>query len=275
VREVRTDVILLDFNSMDGHSFNPGLLSQDVLTIPLEAGLIASMNHTYTPTPKPLVKFENEVVPEGRKASRHPKELLVPIGAAWALGTLGYLESQTDRFPVAPYLRGWIHSHLITEIATTFSKTAFQRPRPFYEKEVKKGSKIRKDDRLSFFSGHASHAFTFAGYSSSMMLSETNHSIGAWAYTGVAMLLAASVARARAIDGQHNWTDVIAGSFVGLTTSVFVQKRVSEVIHEYALRPSQCTDGQCDRQRISALLSPLNLKVEGKDIFGLSVSTQF
>jgi membrane-associated phospholipid phosphatase len=267
-------VILLNFENVDWQAFSPGLLEQDVFTLPLEAGLITAMNQYYTPTPYPLLPFRNEVQPLQRNSSRHPKELLVPIGAAWALGTLGYLETQTERFPLAPHLRGWIHAHMITEIVTSFAKTSFQRPRPFYEKERVKGT-LRKDDRLSFFSGHASHAFAFAGYSSSLMLSETQNSWGAIAYTAGAMTLAGAVARARAIDGQHNWSDVFAGSLVGLTTSVLVQRRVSEVVMDYDLRPKPCTGDECERGGLRAMLTPLTLKIEGKDIFGLSLSTQF
>jgi membrane-associated phospholipid phosphatase len=267
-------VILLDFENLDWHAYSPGLLEQDLFTIPFEAGLIAAMNEFYTPSPMPLLPFRDEVQPLQRNSSRHPKELLVPIGAAWAVGTFGFLETATERFPIAPLFRGWIHAHLVTEMITSFAKVTFQRPRPFYELEKRKG-RLRKDDRFSFFSGHASHAFAFAGYSSSMVLAHTDNSAGAVFYTAGALTLASMVARARAIDGQHNWSDVVAGSLVGLTTGVLIQTRVDQVVDDYGLRPDPCAGDECTRRGFRASLSPLLMRMEGKDVLGLNLNMSF
>lgn len=267
-------MILFDFATVDWLAYNPGLLEQDVLTIPLEAGLIGAINAFYTPSPRPLYPFRAEVRPNQRNKSRHPKELLAPIGAAWAVGTLSYFETTSDRFPIAPYVRGWIHAHLVNEIFTTFAKTTFQRPRPFYDSELAKGT-TREDDRFSFFSGHASHAFTFAGYSSAMVLAESDYAAGGYVYTLGALSAAAVVARARAVDGQHNWSDVVAGGLVGLTTGVLMQHRVQEVVEDYGLRPKPCQGGSCSRWNFRAMLAPFSARVEEKDVVGLTLDAKF
>gem|GEM_PF-621649 len=269
-------VILFDFNQMDWQAYNPGLLEQDVFTIPLEAGLIGAMNEFYTPAPHPLIHFPREVRPVQRNSSRHPKALLAPLGAAWAVSTLGYFEMANDRFPISPLVRGWIHTHLATELATTFAKVTFQRPRPFYDMEVAQGLTPRKDDRFSFFSGHASHAFAFAGYSSSLVMKYTDNSIGGMAYTAGALTVAGVVARARAIDGQHNWSDIVVGGLVGATTSVLMFNRVEAVIDDYSLRPAPCQgEDECKRWSMRAMIAPLMMKFEKSDIFGLSLDLQF
>jgi membrane-associated phospholipid phosphatase len=268
-------VIVLDFDKVNWHSWSPGLLEQDLITMPMELALIGVINEVYTPTPKSLYPFKNEVSPLQRNRSRHPKELLAPIGAGWALGTLGFLEATTDRFPLAPVFRGWIHAHLVTEILTTTAKVSFQRPRPFYGREQASGNRIREDDRFSFFSGHASHAFAFAGYSSSAILHRTQYAPGAFVYAAGAFTLASVVSRARAVDGQHNWSDIVAGGAVGLATSILTYRRVEQVIEENNLTPPQCEGDECQRWSLRAMLSPILYKMDKRDLIGINLNLNF
>lgn len=268
-------MIVLDFDKVHWHSWSPGLLEQDIITIPMELGLIGAVNEFYTKTPGTLYPFKNEVSPLQRNKSRHPKELLAPIGAGWGIGVLGFLEATTDRFPLAPVFRGWIHAHLVTEILTTTAKVSFQRHRPFYGPEKEKGNHIREDDRFSFFSGHASHAFAFAGYSSSAILYRTNYAPGAFVYAAGAFTLAGVVASARALDGQHNWSDIVAGGIVGATASILTYRRVEQVISEHGLTPPQCQGEECQRWSLRAMLSPIMYKMDNRDLFGIKLNLNF
>jgi membrane-associated phospholipid phosphatase len=267
------EVFLLDFNSVKWCSWNPGLLEQDLITLPIELGMVGGLYSFYTPTPHPLYPFKNEVSPLQRNKSQHPKEVLVPAGAVWALGTLSYLEFATERFPLSPIVRGWIHAHLVTEILTAAAKVSFQRPRPFYGRELESGRPLRNDDRFSFFSGHASHAFAFAGYSSAALLNRTHYSPGAFVYAAGAFSAASFVAHARVTGGQHNWSDVIVGGLVGLTSSILTYRRVEQVIEEYGLTPrAECPGGLCSTKQTQITLGPMLSKVDDRLLFGFNTT---
>jgi membrane-associated phospholipid phosphatase len=219
---------MMDFDIWNGN-YQPGLWEQDLLTLPLEAGLILGMNSTYTKTPRQLVPFKQEVFPSGRNPSQHTKSFLVPAGLIWGGGVLGGLAyAVPEKFSLYPAVAGLAHAHLLTEVFTSFSKLSFQRPRPFLEAEKTKGNAIRDDDRLSFFSGHSSHVFAFSAYTSAMIWQSTDNGWVRGFYTLFAASAASWVGSSRAIRGQHNWSDVIVGAAVGSATGIWVRCRTYE-----------------------------------------------
>lgn len=220
--------------------FQPGNLQQDVYTLPIEAGLIAMMNETYTRTSRPMWPFATETTSyPGRRSSRHPGSVALLVGTPLISGTLGGLAVTSPHFKVWFHMRGWMHAHLLTEIATTFSKTSFQRKRPFYDAESSEekvtGTRlIREDDRKSFFSGHSSHAFAFATYASLLLSDYATHPVVVWVSAPLLFGTAAIVGNARYEDGQHHLLDVVVGGLVGATIAGTVEKRVNEVAAESA-----------------------------------------
>lgn len=212
---------------MDWAQFTPGLLSQDLLTIPLEAGLVYGISRAYWAHPSPLMPFTNEPTDRERQKTRHPAEIL--RFSALGLGGLGLgaIGLSSDEYSLGVQCRGWIHAHLLTELATISAKTIFQRKRPFYDRvkknyDEKNGPPPRQDDRFSFFSGHASHAFAFAGYSTALVLRYLDFSWFTVGYTVTSLGFATYIAAARALDGQHNWSDVLTGATVGYVVSQLV-----------------------------------------------------
>ncbi len=105
-----------------------------------------------------------------------------------------------------------------------------QRKRPNYDAELDKNHGEEKDDmRASFFSGHASHAFTFATYTSLMMYEYANSPVLSTLYTVGAMGVAGVVAYSRVTDHAHNLTDVVVGGLAGTAISSLVFFRVQEI----------------------------------------------
>ena len=235
----------------DYWSFNPGVLEQDLYTIPLEAALLLSINKFNTPASSPLVLFKQEVFPDKREQSRHTKHLLVPGFAVWTLGTFLYANSQSSSFSIGAHTRGLIHSVMATELTTSFAKVTFRRPRPVVEGEKKRGGSIREDDYYSFFSGHASHAFNLASYTTGLVHSYVPCTICSVFFGTTAYTAAAFVASARAIDGQHNWSDVAVGSLVGLATGLLMQQRVTEVSEKSKTRDTTHSTRQRNRSHSS------------------------
>lgn len=209
--------------------YQPGLWEQDRITLPIEAGVVALMSASYTRAARPLWPFTNETNPKVRKVSRHPGRLVAASGVLTATATFGTLAYLSEDFAYGPAIRGLFHAHLMTEMATSLAKLSVQRRRPFYDTEKAKGT-LRADDTRSFFSGHASHVFAFATYSTRLVY-ETSH--GHWASLAYGLTLhslAGWVASARAIDGQHHWNDVITGSAVGFLVSNAIFTRTSSVM---------------------------------------------
>lgn len=222
---------------MDVASFNPyspGLLTQDVYTIPLELALIGAANAFYSESTKPLWPFENETNNGTRNATRHPKSVMAPVAGSLATATLATAYFTSKRFEFWTHLRGWTHAHLLTELTTAFAKVSFQRHRPFYDTEKKletqRKGHVRKDDSFSFFSSHASHAFAFATYGSSLLFHNFESRYVSWGITGALFSGAAFIAGARAADGQHHWSDVAVGATVGTVISRLVYNRVESVL---------------------------------------------
>jgi len=218
---------MIDCPSNFNNTYCPGYWTQDLFTLPIEAGLVASLSYFSIRSPKSLGFFRTEKTTyPTRKPSKHTARALLPSGALLSLGT-GALSHQlsTNSYSLGPILRGWIHAHLINEIVTVFSKNTFQRKRPFYDGVARTHPQLRDSDRQSFFSGHSSHAFTFAAYGSQYIWTLSDYNPWAWVHSGVLFGLASWVASTRAIDGQHHWSDVLVGAAVGTTIGLWTSSK--------------------------------------------------
>lgn len=207
--------------------YRPGDWEQDLYTIPLEALAVTAISQRMPPQ-NPRWPFAHETATATRNPSRQPGGFAAALGIAALVPLSGAVYAVSPDFSYARHLRGFIHSHLWTELFTSSAKVYFGRKRPFYDTVARRGE-ARSDDRLSFFSGHASHSFAFATYASLVAHNELRDSHLAWLYTGIFSATASWVAASRAIDRQHNWSDVIVGSFVGSSVGYLMHSRVQQV----------------------------------------------
>lgn len=207
--------------------YTPGLWEQDLYTIPLEALVVTAISRQSPPS-TPRWPFNKEVANEIRNPSRQPGMFAAALAGGTLIPLAASVLNANPNFPVLTHLRGYIHSHLWTEFFTSSAKVYFGRKRPFYD-TVKRRGEARTDDKLSFFSGHASHSFAFATYSSQIALHELKSPTLAWTYAGLLNGTAAWVASSRAFDKQHNWSDVITGALVGTAVGYFTFQRVQAV----------------------------------------------
>ena len=207
--------------------YRHGEWSQDLYTIPLEALVVTAISQQEPPG-SPRWPFSGESANAIRNPSRQPGGFAAALGVAALAPLAGAVYNASPEFPYFRHLRGFIHSHLWTEFFTSSAKVYFGRKRPFYDTVARRGE-ARSDDRLSFFSGHSSHSFAFATYASLIAHSELRDDNLAWLYTGLFSATAAWVAGSRAVDRQHNWSDVIVGSFVGSSVGYLTFSRVERV----------------------------------------------
>lgn len=216
-------------SSLSWMSFNPGDLKQDIVTLPLEGALIGVINAFYTPKSEPVWPFNNETADLDPLATSLPGSKLLPYALGSATLVLGGLTLSNDDFSLGTHARGWLHSLLLTEIATGTAKVTLQRKRPFYDNPKSDGAGTY-DNRFSFFSGHASHAFSFATYSSALMFEYSNSAILNWSYAALSYSGATYIAASRVKDHAHNLSDVIVGGIVGTIISAAVFYRVENVL---------------------------------------------
>lgn len=213
--------------SVDCLWYRPGDWNQDIYTLPLE-GLVVTAISQQIPPQNPRWPFTDESANAVRNPSRQPGGFAAALGIA-ALVPLGAaVYKDSPDFMFYRYLRGFVHSHLWTELFTSSAKVYFGRKRPFYDTVARRGE-ARTDDRLSFFSGHSSHSFAFATYASLIAHNELKDDRLAWIYTGLFSATASWVAASRAVDRQHNWSDVIVGSLVGTSVGYLTYSRVERV----------------------------------------------
>jgi len=218
----------MTFNDSAFHFYQPGQWPQDAITLPLEASLAIMINMSYTPHQSPIWPFAGEPANETTSYTHFPRNFLLPIAAGAAAGILTGLKIHNDHFPLWVESRGWVHALLLTELATSTAKVTFQRKRPFFDTALAQDGKTSDDDRYSFFSGHASHAFSFATYSSLMMFKYAPSKTTAWVYSICAYSAAGIVSYSRVTDHAHNLSDVLVGAFVGTLVSAAVFSKVSD-----------------------------------------------
>lgn len=207
--------------------YRPGDWRQDIYTIPLEAAVVTAISQQ-TPPQSPRWPFAKESANAIRNPSRQPGGFAAALGIAALAPLAGAVYVSSPDFQFYRYLRGFIHSHLWTELFTSSAKVYFGRKRPFYD-TVARRNEARKDDRLSFFSGHSSHSFAFATYASLIAHNELRERNLAWLYTGIFSVTASWVGASRAVDRQHNWSDVIVGGLVGASVGYLTYSRVQQV----------------------------------------------
>lgn len=216
-------------DALDWSSYQPGYLNQDLLTLPLEGVTIALINERYTPRAHALWPFQKESGDSSEKATTLPASALAPVAAGLVGALFSGLTLSNSKFPVWLQARGWLHAVLLTEIATSGTKVIFQRKRPFFDTELSKNGFTSADSRFSFISGHASHAFSFATYSSLMMFEYSPSPAVNLIYSIAAFSGAAAVAYTRVYDHAHHVDDVIAGGLIGTLTAAAVFYRVHAV----------------------------------------------
>ncbi len=216
-------------NTLSWMTFNPGDLKQDLFTLPIEGALIGAMNHFYTPKSTSFWPFQNEVTTESSRPTTLPASKIFPYALGAGALILGGLTLSNNDFALGTHVRGWLHAILLTELATSTAKVTFQRKRPFYDTKEKNEDSTAYDDRFSFFSGHASHAFSFATYSSALMFQYSHSPFLNWSYATFAYSTATWVASTRVKDHAHNISDVIAGGIVGTAITAAIFYRVEQV----------------------------------------------
>lgn len=214
-------------------SYNPGYLNQDLVTLPIEGAAILFMNRSYTPRSDALWPFQGEVATASMKSTTLTSATMIPIAAGTAGVIFTGLALSNSSFPIWTQARGWLHATLLTEIATSSGKVTFQRKRPFFDTEFNQYGTTSDDDRFSFFSGHSSHAFSFATYSSLVMFEYSSSPVVNWIYSAAAFAGASAVAYSRVNDHAHNVSDVIVGGIVGSVISASVFYRVYVVNHKH------------------------------------------
>jgi membrane-associated phospholipid phosphatase len=101
-------------------------------------------------------------------------------------------------------------SHITNATITYGFKYAIKRQRP-YQKYSFVSLRAKRDDNVSFPSGHTSAAFTTA---TAVALRYKK-----WYYVAPAYIFASSVAWARMYQGVHYPSDVLAGAFVGTASA--------------------------------------------------------
>jgi membrane-associated phospholipid phosphatase len=231
-------------SSLSWMTFNPGDLKQDLFTLPLEGALIGAMSLFYTPKASPIWPFNNEAANESSRPTTLPSSKIFPYALGTSALILGGLSFSNDDFALGTQVRGWLHGVLLTELATSTAKVTFQRKRPFYDTKEQEYNSTSYDDRFSFFSGHSSHAFSFATYSSALMFQYSNSLFLKWSYAALAYSTATWIASTRVKDHAHNVSDVIAGGIVGTIITAAVFYRVQQVDKKHKANSSSKIDFQ-------------------------------
>jgi membrane-associated phospholipid phosphatase len=118
-----------------------------------------------------------------------------------------------------------VESHFIAQGAALFSKAAFHRPRPSaYDAPYRPEKRMDADSFHSFFSSHASMAFTNAMLAG-LLLDGSHFQPGQknriWA---AGMALAASTGVLRVAARRHFPTDVLAGAIAGCLSAGIVHR---------------------------------------------------
>ncbi len=213
--------------------FRPGELSQDVYTLPVEISLIGAINHSYTPRSNTLFPIFQELTGEKTKRTTYSGKLLFPLAVGIGSSIFTGLVFSNPDFHLGLQFRGFLHSILLTELAASTAKTIFQKPRPDYDQELASYDRVPTDNaRASFYSGHATHVFNFATYTSLMMFQFSSNEFLNIFYSFVSFAGASLVSYSRIPDHAHNPSDVLVGALAGTIIGSSVFFRVQDVDHE-------------------------------------------
>lgn len=220
--------------------YRPGDARQDIYTIPLEIlGVLAVSS--LPPPQEPRWPFAHESANEENNPTRHPGTFAFGMATALAVPLTSLVLRDHPQFLVWSYARGAIHAHLWTEFFTSSAKNYFGRKRPFFDAAQRRGGAVT-DDHRSFFSGHAAHSFAFATYSTQLAFDQIKEKSVAWIFAGLLNGTALWVGASRAIDHQHNWSDVLTGAIVGSSLGYLTYQRVRDV-HQESFRVSLTPGG--------------------------------
>jgi membrane-associated phospholipid phosphatase len=133
----------------------------------------------------------------------------VPFDAGLANGTLMYAEA-----------------HAANLLLLTATKEIVRRPRPYTHSELPAVQRFAQEQGseayVSFYSGHASSAFTAAVAGSLLYAGRTREPWSRHLMWGTELLLAGTTAQLRVRAGRHYRTDIWVGSAVGTAIGVAV-----------------------------------------------------
>jgi membrane-associated phospholipid phosphatase len=120
----------------------------------------------------------------------------------------------------------YLEAHAANLLLTNVTKEIVRRPRPYTHNESPEVQRFAEaqgsEAYVSFFSGHASAAYTAAVAGSLLYSARTREPWSRHALWGAEMLLAGTTAQLRVRTGRHYRTDVWAGSLVGSALGVAV-----------------------------------------------------
>ncbi|MES2614753.1 MAG: phosphatase PAP2 family protein [Bdellovibrionota bacterium] len=211
-------------------SFKPGYLNQDILTIPLEIGLIGSLNYFYTPHSKTLFPVVDEATNQSNDATTYTRSFMLPYAVGAGALVFGGLTLCNDDFRIWTQARGFAHALLLSEVATSGAKVIFQKKRPNYDSQIQANHGEDTDDsRASFYSDHANQAFAFTTYTSLLMFKFSNSIVISTLYTTAAVAASSVISYSRVQNHAHNLSDVIVAAVMGTTISGLTFFRVQEV----------------------------------------------
>jgi membrane-associated phospholipid phosphatase len=225
-------------------SFRPGEASQDWMTIPIEVGIIASLNAVYTPRAHVLAPFSDEATGLGEKSTTYTRSSLLPYAVGMGAGVFAGLSLANPEFSFYTHVRGLTHALLLSEVANASAKVIVQKARPTYNKQVADNNGLTPDDaRASFYSDHANMAFALSTYTSLMMFEYARLPVVASIYAAVALVGATVISFSRVQDHAHHDSDVIVGGVMGTAISALTFYRVREVDRENHPYASSAWDG--------------------------------
>ena len=213
-------------------SFRPGDFNQDIYTIPIEIGLIASINAFYSPRSQTLLPWYAGQVDLVTRPTKYTRGLLLPYTITTSFLVLAGLDIYQPRFHFWNETRGLAHALLLAEIANASAKTIVQEKRPNYNYELSKNGIESPDSRASFYSGHANQAFALSTYTSLLMFEYCDSKVVSTVYSILATSAAGVVSYSRLQDHAHHMTDVFIGAILGSTISWLTFNRVQEVEKE-------------------------------------------
>jgi len=148
---------------------------------------------------------------------------IVSVGGAGLIALQAAHDKQSFIRHAGTFAILWAETNAVTMITTNIAKSSVRRTRPYvYNSEVTMETKMEKDSRKSFFSGHtafsASNCF-FAAQVVSQYYPKSTISYASW---GLATLIPASVAYLRVQSGRHFPTDVISGYIIGAACGILI-----------------------------------------------------
>ncbi len=122
----------------------------------------------------------------------------------------------------------------LTNIQLQLTKTAVSRPRPLmYSDDLPEKQRFRADNYLSFYSGHAAMAFSFATSTTLLVMNSDVDNLLKAVTAATTFSLATVTATLRVVSGKHFPTDVLSGATIGVATSMIVMEAHKSESHHH------------------------------------------